>query len=135
MRRPSNRPQNGALDARPRVNDRSDQAPVGGGVAAQPGGGLLHRSVNHRASAIVERMRQHRGRLDPFKPVQREGQSAEEGRSAGERMDGGADVVNEAGQRQFGGSRAAANHRLRLEHGHFAASLRDGDRRGQAVRS
>ncbi len=48
--------------------------------------------------AVVQRVRQRRRRVDPFDAVGAEVESAEERRGDAERVDGGADVVEEAGE-------------------------------------
>jgi hypothetical protein len=50
-------------------------------------------------------------------------------------VDRGADVVAEAGQRELGRARAAADGVLRLEDEDRAAGLREGDRGRQPVRA
>src|SRR5918996_568908 len=53
-------------------------------------------------------MRERRGRLDELEPVLGQGHRAEERRAGDEGVDPGADVVDEAGQRQLGGAHGAA---------------------------
>jgi len=76
-------------------------------------------------------MRQRRRRLDQVEP---EVEAVEERRRGGERMDGGADVVAEAGERQLGGACAAADGVARLDDEDRASSLGERYRGGKAVR-
>src|SRR5206468_5082011 len=112
-----------------------DDSSIGAGVAPQPGGSLLDRSIDDRTGAVIERVCQHRRRLDLLESVSLERQGAEEWRNAGERMDGRTDVVNKTGQRQLSRSHAAANDRLGLEDDDLAAGLGYHNRGGQAVRA
>ena len=80
---------------------------------------------------VVERVRERGGRLDPF-DVEPEG--VEERRRRAERVNRGADVVSEAGERQLRGPGAAADRVLRLEDEDGASGLREGDGGGKPVR-
>ena len=77
-------------------------------------------------------MRERRRRLDQ---VELEPERGEEGRRCGERMDRGADVVAEAGERELRGPRPAADRVARLEDADGASRLRKGDRGGEPVRA
>ena len=57
----------------------------------------------------AERMRDGRLRVHPLQPVTGQVQRPEERRGEAQRVDGGADVVDEARQRQLGGARPAAD--------------------------
>src|SRR6266403_1314301 len=57
------------------------------------------------------------------------------GGARGEWMDGGAEIVEEAGQREFERARGAARLRLRFEDVNAHAALRKGDGSGEAVGS
>ena len=50
-------------------------------------------------------------------------------------MDGGAEIVEEAGEREFEGAGGAAGLRLRFEDVDVYAALREGDGGGEAVGS
>jgi hypothetical protein len=50
-------------------------------------------------------------------------------------MNGGAEIMEEARQRELDGTRGAARLRLRLEDVNADAALREGDGSGEAVRS
>jgi hypothetical protein len=89
-------------------------------------------AADEQGGAVVERMRERGGRFDP---VDVELERPEERRSGGERVDGRADVVPEAGERQLGSARAAADAALRLEEEDRASGLRKSDRGGEPVRA
>ena len=128
-------PEHIRFDLGPRVDDRPDQPPVGGRVILQLGRRALDRSMNDGARPIVEGVREHRSRLDPFEAVRFERQRAKERRLGRERMNRRADVVHEARQSQLCRANAAAEGRLGFENDDLAAGLRDDDRRGEAVRT
>jgi hypothetical protein len=96
-------------------------------LAPERPGGALH----DEGGAVVERMRERGGRVDPF-DVEPEG--VEERRRRAERVDRGADVVSEARERQLQRPCAAADRLLRLEDEDGASGLREGDGGGEPVR-
>jgi hypothetical protein len=104
---------------------RPDQPGV---VGAERVGG----AADEQGGAVVERMRERGGRLDP---VDVELERPEERRRDAERVDGRADVVPEAGERELGRARAAADAVLRLEDEDRASGLRESDRGGKPVRA
>ena len=107
--------------------------PVRIGIDAQSFGGGIHRLFEQGHPAIVERMGQRGGRMNPFESVVGQGQRAEERRNDAERMDGRAGVVKEAGLRQFRRAGAAADGVFGFQHQGGAAGAGDGDSGGQAV--
>jgi hypothetical protein len=127
------RPEDRAFEPRPFIDDRADCLLVGVAVAPQRLGRRLERSPHHHRASIVERMAEHRGRLQPFESMRREGQRPPEWRRDAERMNRRADVVREAGQRQFGGPRAAADGMVGFEDDDLASGLGQHDRRTQSV--
>jgi hypothetical protein len=80
-------------------------------------------------------MRQRSRRCDEFKAVALQGQAAEEGRSRGQRVDGGADIVDEPGQGQSGRPGASPEQVFGLQHCDFPAAASELDRGRQAVGS
>jgi hypothetical protein len=80
---------------------------------------------------VVERVRRRRIRLDPLDV---ELERAKERRSQTERVDRGADVVDEPRQRQLGRPQAAAELLLRLVNLDLQAGSRKRDRRREAIR-
>jgi hypothetical protein len=77
-------------------------------------------------------MRNGGGWLDE---VELEAERLEEGRCGNQRMDGRADVVAKAGERELSGARPAADRLLRLEDEDRPAGLRKRDRSGEPVGS
>ncbi len=119
----------------PAFDERRHELAVRFAVLAQRGAGLLQRWVKRRRRAVVEGMRHGDLRLNPFQPVPGQRQGLEKRRPEGQRMDGRAEVVDKAGQRQFARTRAAAEGGLRFEHADAATGLREGYGGGQAVRA
>ena len=97
----------------PGRDERRVQPPPVRPAVAQPCRRGLDRSLEHGRGSVVERMRERRRWLNPLEPVRAQRQAAEERRGDGERVDGGADVVREAGQRELRGPKAAAQRRRR----------------------
>jgi hypothetical protein len=71
--------------------------------------------------------------LDERKPMVTQRQRRQERRGDGQRMDGRADVVQEAGQRELGRAHSPTDALLRLEQRDHAARPGEADRRGQPV--
>jgi len=70
-RRPQ-RSEDVGFEARPGIDEGTDKRAVSARVAVEARCRLVDRSPQQRAGAVVERMREARGRLDPFQPVRRE---------------------------------------------------------------
>src|SRR5262249_48255627 len=83
---------------RPSFGERRHHAPPCVAIAAELGGSAVDRVFKNDGAAVVERMRQWRGRVHPFEAVSREPEFFEARRSDAHRVDGGADVVEEARQ-------------------------------------
>ncbi len=83
--------------------------------------------------AIVEWMRDGAGWLDPAQSMSGEGQAAEERRCDAEGVTGGAEVVVEAGEGDFGGGAGATEGGAALVDGDRDAALREGDGGGETV--
>src|SRR5207302_809175 len=67
-------------------------------------------------AAIIERVRQRSGRVNPRQPILLEWQGAEECRAQPQRVNSRADIVYKARQSEFHRARAAADRLFRLEH-------------------
>jgi hypothetical protein len=117
-------------ESRPVGNQRSEEAAVVVGVGIERRGGFVERAVDEGRRAVVERMGDGRRRLDQR---QVELERTEERRSGDERMDGRADVVAEARERQLCRARPAADRLSRLVDSDRASGLRERDRRREAV--
>jgi hypothetical protein len=76
---------------------------------------LVERAPDQQRGAVVERVREGGGRLDP---VHAQIERAEERRRSGRRMNRRADVMAEARKRQFRRARSAADGLGRLEDEH-----------------
>ncbi len=135
MRRHPRRPEHRHLDVRPRFDDGAEGSAIRGGVFFQVVGRLVERRVHRSRRPVVHRVRQHDWRRDPVEAVLGERQRAKEGRRRRERVNGRADVVDEARQRQLGGPHAAADGRFRFVDDNLSAKLREHDGGGEAVRA
>src|SRR5437016_5038856 len=91
-----------------RGEQRLHQAAIGGCVRAERAARVVEAPLEHCRCAVVERMGERRGRMNPLQAMLSERERAEEGRGDRHRMDGGAEVMLEAGERQLGGASAAA---------------------------
>src|SRR6266566_3107838 len=94
-----------ALDLVPRVDERADQTKVRRLVAAEAGRRRTQAVFEQHRSPVVERVSRRRVRLHPFHV---ELERAKDRRSQPEWMNRRTEVVNEPGQRQLGGTKAAA---------------------------
>src|SRR4051794_5020213 len=92
---------------------------------------VLDAATDERRRAVVERMRERRRRLDQ---VELELERPEERRRSSEGMDGRADVVAKARERQLRSPGSTADRVARLEDEDRASCLREGHRSRQAVR-
>jgi hypothetical protein len=87
--------------------------------------------VHQQRGAVVERMRERRGRLDQLDVEVERVEERGDGRKGVDRR---ANVMAEARERQLGGACAASDRVARLEDEDRAAGLGEGDRGGEAVR-
>ena len=115
----------------PLLDERLDQPPVGGAVAAELLDRLVERALEHDRRPVVERMR---GRRAGMYPLDRQVERAEERRADRQRQHTRADVVQEPGQRQLLGVQAAAEVIGGLAHLDLHALLSQDDRRREPVR-
>jgi hypothetical protein len=126
------RPEQRPLEQVPVGHERLQQALVRRSVLPQPGGRLLDRSLDNDGRPVVERMREHRRRVDEVEP---ELERAEEGRAYDEGVDPRAEVVHEARQSELGRTRAAADRLLCFAYQHRAPCEGERDRRAEPVRA
>jgi membrane protein implicated in regulation of membrane protease activity len=82
---------------------------------------------------VSRRMGERRAGLDEFQAVGLEGEASKKGGAGGKRMDGGTDVVAEAGQGQLGGSDPTTNCRPGFQQAHRAARLGQHDGGGEPI--
>ena len=109
MARKVKRRQHFVTQARPGFDQRLDEAPPGFPIGAEAGGGRIDGALQQDGGAIVQRMGQRGFRVDPFETVRGQRELFEAGGADGHGMDGGAEIVGEAGERESGGTRAAAD--------------------------
>ena len=114
-------------------HQRAEETLPGPVVAAQARRRGAQRALQRQRASAIQGMGKRQGRLHPLEAVLRQWQGAQEGRGQRQRMHGRAEVVHEAGQRQCGGTQAAANFRLRLVDAHLQPRLRQRDGGGQPV--
>ena len=115
------------------ARQRTEEPAVRPAVDTQPVGRLVHRPCQDGGRAVVQRVGHRQARMDQLQPVLREVELAEEARSGGQRVEGGADVVPEAGQSQLGGAAAAPDAGGGLQHPHRTPRPGQGDGGGQAI--
>src|SRR5216683_2190478 len=120
---------------RPVIGERLHQAAPAFPVRAEDGFGLAEVALEDYGGAIVERMGEWSGRVNPLQTgsLQRQRRKKRGARSEG--MDGGAEIVEEAWHCEFERARGAARLRLRFEDVNAHAALREGDGSGEAVGS
>ena len=131
----------GALVAQGQLDDGvgsggewSEQAAPGGTVNAQFCSRALEVAVGEYCGGVVQRLRVGHGRGDEVDAAGGQVEGAEEGTRDGQWVDGGAQVVGEAGgQAQVEGAGAAAGGGLRFEDEDSQARTCQGDRGGQPV--
>ncbi len=115
--------------------ERRHQPAVGLRVLAELGRRRIDGALERDRCAVVEGVRDHRGRLDHLDAVFRQRQRAEVRRARDERVDGGAHVVDEARQGQLGGAHSPAERVLRLADEHRPTRAGQRDRGGEPVRA
>ena len=92
-----------------------------------------HVAVQRERAAVLERVREHRRRVDPLQPVALQPQLAHRGRRRRHRHERRAAVVHEARQRRLRRRRGSARMRRVVEHDRVEAVRREVDRRDQPV--
>src|SRR5207245_7154716 len=119
----------------PGREQRSHEAKVARAVFAQILRRQFHGAIEDYGGAVIERMCKRRRGMSPVEAVVRQRQESKEGRPHGHGINGGADVVDKAGQRQFRRARAAADGFVSLDQKNRAARLGHGNGGGETVRS
>ena len=117
------------------IGNRSHQAAIGGCIARQRVPGFLDAAFQDGGCAVVERMSQRRGRMNPGQAMfgQRDGPKERGGHA--NRMNGRTYIVRKSRQRQRCRASAAAKRGLRFEHQNAAILPGQRDRGCQAVRT
>src|SRR5207244_2439881 len=113
-------------------DEGTEQVAVRLSVRTERGCGGVEGSFEHDR-AVVEWMSDGRRRVQPLETELLERQRSKERRCDRHRMNGRADVVRKAQERQLGRPNAAANGSLLLEHCDVAAAARQRDGRREAV--
>ena len=117
----------------PAGGERLHEAAPGGAVFAEGGFGLGEVAVEGDGGAVVERVGQGGGGVDPFEAVVGEGQGGEEGRAYGEGVDCGAEVVVEAGESEVECAGGAADFRFGFKDFDVQAGLCEHDSGRESV--
>jgi hypothetical protein len=116
------------------VADRgADDIEVGARIRTEQRGRRLEVAHQDRG-AVVERVCELNGGLDPAKAVAVERELGEEWRARAEGVDGAADVVDEAGEGQLSRPAPASDGRLGFDELHRAAGARERDRGCETIR-
>jgi hypothetical protein len=89
--------------------------------------GVAQIALEYYSGAVVERVRERCGRVNPPQAVSLQWQRRKKRRASGEWVNGRAEIVEEAGKREFEGARGATGLRLRFEDVNVHAVLREGD--------
>jgi len=97
--------------------------------------GFLLRVLEESGGAVVEGVRERGGRLDPAEAVGLKRKGFEKRAADAERVYRGAEIVVEAGKRDFAGGAGSAELGVALVDVDGDAALGEGDRGGEAVGS
>ena len=122
------------LGEAPERTRRSAEEPLPGtAVGPEARGRLVDRVPQDTGAAVVEGMGEVDLRPEPLEPVAAEVQRVEEGGADRHRVDRGAVVVEDAGDRELAGPRASPDRLRRLEHGDADAGAGQLNRAGEPV--
>jgi hypothetical protein len=124
------RTKNRPLELLPVFDGGPDETAIRGPVLTQGGHRPVDRPLEDYSRAVVQRMRERRGRVNEL----RQRYSSKERRAGDEGINRRARVVNEAGQRQLGRAHPAADRVVCFEHENGSASPRERDRGREPVR-
>lgn len=133
--RNSDRPQNCLRKKIPLCFEWADKFSIGVSIHAKRLAGLLDGVVQDCGAAIVKRMGERVGRMNPLKTVLVQRQCPQERRSDCHRMHGGTYVVQETGQRQFTRARSTTDAFLCFQHEDGSAGASKNDRGSQSIRA
>jgi hypothetical protein len=98
-----------------RLDERLEQLTVPWAIAGETTAGVIEGTLQDSRRAVVERMGQRGGRLNPFDPERSQGQRPKKRGRYGERKDGRAHVMDVSGQCQLHRLGTAPERRLSLE--------------------
>ena len=117
----------------PAIDERAVETPVCISVAPEPGGRCADIALQYRSAIPSQRMREGDLRMDHLEPVLRQRKAAEERRREDQRMDRGADVMDEPGTGQLGRPRSPTDLSVALDQEDRRALSSQGHRRGKAI--
>src|SRR6267143_1946742 len=120
---------------RPMSDKRLHESAPAFAVWSENGFGVAQIALKRYGRAVVERMGEWSGRVNPLQTVSLQRERRKKRGARGEWMHGGAEIVEEAWHREFERARGAARLRLRFEDVNAHAALREGDGSGEAVGS
>ena len=109
-----------------------ERAP-GGGIAGQAVAGGGDRAVEGGRNAAAEGMGERDLRVDPLETVAFQAEGAKKGRGGGQRMNGGTEIVDEAGEGQLRGAGGAAGAALAFQDQDAEAGAGEHDGSGKPV--
>src|ERR1700674_271405 len=119
---------------RPALDEWLHQAAPAFAVRPKNRFGVAEIARERYGGAVIERMRQGSGRVNPLQTVSLQRKRSKKRGARGERMNGGAEIVEEAGQGELECARGTARLRLCFEDVNAHAALREGDGGCEAVR-
>ena len=117
----------------PVLHQRRDQFSPGLAIGSEHFYGGLQIALQGDRGAVIERMGERRGRVNPRQPIIAQRQRREKGRGGGHGMHGGAEVVLKARQGELHGPGSSAGLLLGFEDLHLQPRLREHDGGSQPV--
>ena len=117
----------------PMLDERLHKFEPGSAVRTERLSGCIEIAIEQDCGAVIERLRERGGRLNPREAMVVQRQRREERRAHGEGMHGRSEVVDEAGERQFHGARGATGSCFGFEYVDFEAGLSQDDGRRESV--
>ncbi len=132
-RDPDQRPKDRRGEFVPALGEGADEAAPGPAVGPEGLGGGGQRPFEHRRPAVGQGVGGGRLGVNPLQAMIGQRHPREDGRRHAQGVDGGADVVDEAGKGQLLGPAAAARYIGPLQHHDRAAGPGQGHRRRQPV--
>src|SRR3954447_8192346 len=119
----------------PVSRERFHQPPIRAGIVVQLFRGNIDVFAEPGGGAVIQRMRQWNFRLDPLKTEALQRQRFKKWRTCCKRMDCRTNVMQKAGQSEFGRTRAAADCRVCFVNNNRISRARQCDRGRETVRS
>jgi hypothetical protein len=110
------------------VCERSEEPLIRSGIGPEAISSFRQRELDERCCSTIERMRQGKFRLNEVEPISSERQLSEKRRSDCEGMYGRANIVQETGHSEFGGTQGSAESGVRFKQDHRQTRLREANR-------